>query len=63
MPPVFKTLVSIIIWVLFVVGCLSILMSMPIPVIGPWGDWRYLALGIASLFLSVVVIKMRKWLE
>ncbi len=63
MPPVFKALASITAWILFVTGCLSILTALPIPFLDYGGNWQRLAVGIASLVLSVVVMKIRKTLE
>jgi hypothetical protein len=59
MPPVFKALATIIVWILFIAGCLIILANLALV----WrfnGSWEYLAVGIASLVLSVVVMKIRK---
>lgn len=63
MPPIFKALASITVWILFVTGCLVILTGLPIPYLDFGGNWQRLAVGVASLFLSVVVMKMRKTLE
>lgn len=63
MPPVFKVLASITVWILFVNGCLVILTTLPIPYLNFEGNWQRMAVGIASLVLSVVVMKMRKTLE
>lgn len=63
MPPIFKALASIVVWILFVNGCLVILTALPIPYLDFGGNWQRLAVGIASLVLSVVVMKMRKMLE
>jgi hypothetical protein len=64
MPQVFKKLTTVIIWILFITGCLSILTSL-------WGiwngrnglNWQVLAIGVASLFLSVITIKYKKTME
>ena len=62
MPPVFKQLTSVIAWILFIVGCVGILISVPLPVL--WnGDWRTMGVGVVSLFLAAVVIKIRHGLE
>jgi hypothetical protein len=63
MPPIFKALASITVWVLFITGCLTILMALPIPYLDSGWNWQRMAVGIASLVLSVVVMKMRKTLE
>ncbi len=62
MPQVFKTLASVVIWILFVGGCLAILAGLPVPFL--WnGEWRYMALGFAGLFLSTVAIWIRRSLQ
>ncbi len=63
MPHIFKALASITVWILFVTGCLVILTAFPIPFLDFSGSWQRLAVGIASLVLSVVVMKLRKTLE
>ncbi len=72
MPSIFKALASITVWVLFVFGCVAILMFLvmgtitgvffgagPPPLTGFVGA----ALGIASLILAVVAMKLRQMLE
>lgn len=63
MPPVFKALATIVVWILFVTGCLVIITALPIPFREMSNSWQRLAVGIASLVLSVVVMKFRKTLE
>lgn len=63
MPPVFKALASITVWILFIVGCLVILTALPLPYLDFGGNWQRLAVGIASLVLAVVTMKLRKTLE
>jgi hypothetical protein len=64
MPPVFKALASITVWILFIVGCLMVLTIIPIPFLHYYGGgWQNIAVGIASLSLSVAVMKARKSLE
>ncbi|MFC1912939.1 hypothetical protein ACFLX7_01945 [Chloroflexota bacterium] len=66
MPSIFKALASINAWVLFVFGCLSLLGGFgriiggvtELPLIS-----AYFGFGVGSLFLSVVVMKLRKMLE
>lgn len=60
MPRNFKTLANITVWILFIFGCLTIL---PIPFLGYNGTWTHSAVGIASLVLSVVTMKLRKSLD
>ena len=70
MPPVFKTLTSITVWVLFVSGCITGLVTtlnwiVTVGIIGTpdpamftgWG------LGTAQFILSVVAAKLRQMLE
>jgi len=65
MPPVFKTLASITVWILFINGCIAIIAS-PIvriatgEVLGPMAAW---AIGVTSLILAVVAMKLRQTLE
>lgn len=64
MPRIFKTLASITVWILFIIGCLILLAQIPIICLGiRGGSWQYLALSIASLFLSVVAMKLIKTLD
>jgi hypothetical protein len=65
MPPIFKALASIAAWILFIVGCVGIILPGIIRLttgekMGSLVAW---GLGIASLTLSVVVMKLRKSLE
>jgi len=65
MPRIFKTLATIAAWILFVVGCLGILIPAVTriatgEVIGSLIAW---GIGIAALTLSVVVMKLRQMLE
>ena len=61
MPQVFKKLTTVIIWILFVTGCVCI----PTAIWGMWNmqQWQVLAIGVASLFLSVITIKYKKTME
>ena len=54
----YSVMTSLSVWILFVVGVLSILASFPIPVVSS-GDWRLLAVGVASVFLSSFIIKTK----
>ena len=65
MPSVFKMLASIAVWVLFVNGCLGIVLSAVSRLVtgqdsGPLVAW---AIGVVSLFLAVAAIKLRHALE
>lgn len=61
MSSVFQTLTSIIIWILFVNGCLGIIISpitrikgeKPVPSLIAW------AIAVASLFLAVLAIQVK----
>ena len=61
MPPVFKTLASIVAWILFILGCAGLIhfyvtVGMGEPIIA------CLAISIACLFLSVCAMKLRQML-
>jgi hypothetical protein len=65
MPPIFKALATITVWVLFVYGCLAILGGLIIcgmKTTSPVG-WFHQFVGVASLILSLVAMKLRKSLE
>ena len=71
MPPIFKALASITVWILFIWGCVTILTttvsyywgvaegdySPSIASLASWG------VGVAELVLSVVCMKLRQMLE
>ena len=68
MPPIFKALASIAVWILFIWGCITIGSATvgyyvkgagnpPIAILASWG------VGTAELILSVVCMKLRKMLE
>jgi len=73
MPPIFKALATVTVWILFVFGCLLLLMPSVMGTIGgiffrpgvPPPLLLYIAygLGVASLILSVCAMKLRKMLE
>ena len=70
MPPVFRTLASITVWILFVVGCITLVMTtlnwlvlvgfIGIPSPAAFAGW---ALGAVQLILSVVAARLRQMLE
>ena len=65
MPPVFKALASIAVWVLIIIGCIATIMS-PITriVLGEvFTSLMAWAIGVACLILSVCVIKLRQMLH
>jgi len=62
MPPVFKALATITAWFLFIYGLLAILGGFIICGMTPtsFEGWIHQFVGIASLVLSVVVMKLRQ---
>jgi hypothetical protein len=62
MPGVFKTLASIVAWILFVVGCIEVVHFY---VTAAMGEQMVTCLGltIASLIPSVCAMKLRQMLE
>lgn len=66
MPKIFKALATITAWVLFVFGLLSLISGFG-RIIGGSPDLElmsaYFGYGVGSLFLSVVVMKLRQMLE
>ena len=61
MPPIFKKLVSISVWILFVTGCLGIISNfIGRGILGGGGLWTYAPL---TVMLSVVAVWFRKKLE
>ena len=72
MPSIFKALASISAWVLFVFGILSIAWSIIDPIVRdggiagelyPFNDVTWAIFGVITLFLSVVLMKIRRGLE
>ncbi len=62
MPSIFKIFASVTVWILFIFGCLSIIMGFvrifqvsTLPLIS-----AYLGFGLASLTLSAVVARIRQ---
>jgi hypothetical protein len=66
MPKEFKLLVSISVWILFVWGCVLLVNSMVLMIIG-WADWQPTMAGfgiaIVSLALAAVAARIRQKLE
>ena len=70
MPPIFKALASITVWVLFIWGCITILSTTVCyyiqtgignpPTLAEFMGW---GVGTAELTLSVCVMKLRQMLE
>ena len=71
MPPIFKAMVSITVWVLFIYGCLGVLGGLVLCIMRVSGGTTvpfYVALlhpfiGVSSLILSAVAAWLRKALE
>ena len=65
MPPIFKALATISAWVLFVYGWLGILGGLVICGMKTTGSvaWLHIFSGVASLVLSVVVMRLRQKME
>ena len=65
MPPIFKALASITAWILFVNGCLGLVLSGVARLGGEAGLAPPLAWGVAivSLIAAVVAMKLRQMLE
>ena len=65
MPPIFKALASITVWILFINGCVGIIGSAVSRLImgeapGPMIAW---VIATTSLILAVVAMKLRQMLE
>ena len=68
MPNIFKSLTTIVAWVLFVFGLLRLLIGLVMafasgPTLPPTQIYLDFAVGIASLTLSAVVMQLRRKLE
>ena len=69
MPNIFKALATTSAWILFVGGCVTILITLvTLPIGGVTErEWihtvAFLAVAVVSIALSVVVMKLRKGLE
>ncbi|RJQ40868.1 MAG: hypothetical protein C4555_00855 [Dehalococcoidia bacterium] len=66
MPSTFKALASITVWVLFIFGLLSLVGGFGRIAAGSPSTFlmsAYFGFGVASLFLSVVTMKLRKMLD
>ena len=65
MPPIFKALATVAIWILFINGCIGIVGSGVSRLFmgeaaGPLIAWM---IAVASLFLAVAAMKLRQMLE
>ncbi len=70
MPPIFKALVTITVWILFVYGCLGILGGIVLCIMSGAGATvsgsavvLHPSIGVASLILSSVAAWLRRGLE
>jgi hypothetical protein len=65
MPPIFKALATITAWVLFIYGWLAILGGLVICGMGTTSlvGWLHQFVGIPSLVLSVVVMRLRQGMK
>lgn len=63
MPPIFKALASITVWILFINGCAGLLHWLIQHIVSGGACIFLLGMGVASLFLSVVAMKLRQMLE
>jgi hypothetical protein len=65
MPPIFKALASITVWILFINGCLGLVLSAIARLAGreALGALFAWAISITSLILAVAAMKLRKMLE
>ena len=73
MPPVFKALATVVAWILFVFGCLALLagfgrivgLVLGLASVPPSVNLMagYFGIGIISLILSVVAMRLRQKLE
>lgn len=67
MPAIFKTLVNIVIWILFIAGILGLIMGLVSVLKGGYGGFsagtRAWGGAIVCLFLSVVCTWFRKQLD
>jgi len=62
MPRIFKPLASIVVWILFVLGCIGVVDFF---VKGAMGEPPYtcIAIAVACFILSVCAMKLRQMLE
>jgi hypothetical protein len=65
MPPIFKALASITVWILFINGCLGIVLPgiARLTTGETYGSLLAWAIGVTSLILAVVAMKLRQMLE
>ncbi len=66
MPSIFKALVTIIVWILFIKGCVAILGGTYISIAGTEPMLTAIAMcseGIVALILAAVAAKLRQMLE
>lgn len=65
MPAYFKALATIVVWILFISGCLATVMPIITRILQGevFGSLMAWAIGVTCLILSVVAMKLRKGLE
>ena len=65
MPAYFKALATIVVWVLFISGCVATVMPILTRILQGelFGSLIAWAIGVTCLILSVVAMKLRKGLE
>ena len=63
MPPIFKALASITVWILFINGCAGLLHWLIQHIAGQGACTFVLGMGVACLILSVCTMKLRQMLE
>ena len=67
MPPIFKALISITVWILFVKGCLGILAgTITVSMAGaapPLAGVAECGVGVIALVLAAVAAKLRQMVE
>ncbi len=62
MPRIFKPLASIVVWVLFVLGCIGVIHFYVTAAMGE-PPYTGMAITVACFILSVCAMKLRKMLE
>ena len=65
MPAYFKALATIVVWILFISGCIATVMPILTRIFQEelFGSLIAWAIGVTCLILSVVAMKLRKGLE
>jgi succinate dehydrogenase/fumarate reductase cytochrome b subunit len=65
MPRIFKPLASIVVWILFVLGCIGVVHFFVAAAMGEPGEPMYacMAITVVCFILSVCAMKLRQMLE